>query len=93
MLNTIRRRLSRVEEFLPLPLTAERFMARSHQLAKRTGTSYWSAFEKLLQDVSDAELASLAAEFEYIEFGSDTAARDAAKRKFFAEAGYPDWTQ
>ena len=46
----------------------------------------------LLKDVSDGELESLAAEFERLAFGSDTVARDAAKRKVFAATGYPDWT-
>jgi hypothetical protein len=92
MLSSIRRRLTRVEEFLPLPLTAERFYARARQYAKHKGVSIGDAMTKLLKDVSDGELESLEAEFEQMAFGSDTAARDAAKRAFFAEAGYPDWT-
>ena len=48
--------------------------------------------DKLLKDLSDDELASLEAEFEQIAFGSDTAARDAAKREVLAAAGYPVWS-
>ncbi len=48
--------------------------------------------DTLLKDLSDGELASLGAEFEQIVFGSDTAARDAAKREVFAAAGYPIWS-
>jgi hypothetical protein len=38
-----------------------------------------------------ANSPSLAAEFEQIVYGSDTAARDAAKREVFAAAGFPVW--
>jgi hypothetical protein len=44
------------------------------------------------QNLSDAELDTLTAEFERIVFGADTAARDAATRETLAAAGYPDWT-
>jgi hypothetical protein len=44
------------------------------------------------QDLSDAELYSLTAEFERIVFGADTTARNAARRETLAAAGYPDWT-
>ena len=47
--------------------------------------------ESLISKVSDDELERLTAEFERLAYGSDTVARDAAKRAFFAEAGYPDW--
>ena len=92
MLSSIRRRLSRVEEFLPLPLTAERFYTRAQQYAKHKGVSVGDAMTNLLKDVSDGELESLEAEYEQMAFAADTAARDAAKRAFFAEAGYPNWT-
>jgi hypothetical protein len=48
--------------------------------------------DTLLKDLSDGELDSLEAEFEQIVFGSDTAARDAAKRQVLAAAGYPVWS-
>ena len=48
--------------------------------------------DTLLKRLSDGELASLEAEFEQIVFGSDTAARDAAKREVLAAAGYPVWS-
>jgi hypothetical protein len=72
-------------------MTAERFYARAQQYAKHKGVSVGDAMTNLLKEVSDGELESLEAEFEQMAFGSDTAARDAAKRAFFAEAGYPDW--
>jgi cytochrome c553 len=91
MLRSIRRRLSRVEEFLPIPITAERFYARAQQHARRTGGSVGSAIETLAKNLSDSDLDSISAEFEQIAFGSDTTARDAAKREVFAAAGYSDW--
>ena len=77
---------------MPLPLTAERFMVRVNQRARRSGVSASSAMDTLLKDVSDDELASLEAEFEQMVYGSDTAARDAAKREVVAAAGYPVWS-
>jgi hypothetical protein len=91
MLSSIRRRLSRVEEFLPIPMTAERFYARAQQHARPTGGSVGDAMGTLAKDLSDNELDSIAAEFEQIAFGSNTAARDAAKREVLAAAGYPVW--
>ena len=91
MLRSIRRRLSRVEEFLPIPITAERFYARAQQHARRTGGSVGSAIETLAKNLSDSDLDSISAEFEQIAFGSDTTARDAAKLEVLAAAGYPDW--
>jgi hypothetical protein len=92
MLSSIRRRLSRVEEALPVPLTAATFTTRAYRLARRSGMSTSSAMDTLLEDLSDGELASLGAELEQIAFGSDTAARDAAKREVLAAAGYPVWS-
>jgi hypothetical protein len=91
MLSSIKRRLSRVEESLPVPVTAERFYARAQQYAKRTGVSVEDAIGILAKDLSDKELDSITTEFEQVAFGSDTAARDAAKREVFAAAGYPIW--
>ena len=91
MLRSINRRLSRVEESLPVPMTAERFYARAQQRARRTGGSVGDSIATLAKDLSDNELDSIAAEFEQIAFGSDTAARDAAKRETLVVAGYPVW--
>jgi hypothetical protein len=91
MLHSIRRRLARVEESLPVPVTAERFYARARLHAKRIGGSVEDAIATLAKDLSDSELDSIAAEFERLAFGSDTAARDAAKREVFAAEGYPVW--
>jgi len=91
MLRSIRRRLARVEEFLPLPMTAERFYARAQRHAKRTRRSVEDAISILAKDLSDDELDSVTAEFELMAFGSDTAARDAAKRETLLAAGYTGW--
>jgi hypothetical protein len=82
VLNNVRRRLSRVEESIPVPATAERFYARACRYAERTDGSVESAIAVLAKDLSDSDLDSIAAEFERIAFGDDTAARDAAKQKF-----------
>jgi hypothetical protein len=91
MLSTIRRRLLRVEESLPVPATAERFYARAQTHARRAGGNVVSSIETLVKELSDDDLGSLAVELEQIVFGSDTVARDAAKRKVLAAAGYPVW--
>jgi hypothetical protein len=91
MLSSIRRRLSRVEESLPLPMTAERFYVRAQRHAKRAGGSVLDAIATLAKDLSDGELDSVTTEFEQLAFGSDMAARDAAKYEVFAAAGHPDW--
>jgi hypothetical protein len=85
----IARRIGSLEEFL-LPLSAEVFCARVRTHARRTKTSFGSAFESLISTVSDDELETLEAEFGRMAFGDDTAARDAAKREVLA-AGYPEW--
>jgi hypothetical protein len=48
---------------------------------QRMGAGLEAAIATLLRDLSDSELASLGAEVEQVMFGSDIAARDAAKRK------------
>jgi len=92
MLRSVGRRLSRLEESIPIPITAERFVARAYQQAGRAGSSYDSAVQVLAQDLSDSELASVTAELEQILYGSDMAARDAARRSTLAAAGYPVWS-
>jgi hypothetical protein len=82
MINNIRRRLSRVEESIPVPITAERFYSLACQHAKRTGGSVESAVAVLAKNLSDSDLDSVASEFERIAFGDDIAARDAAKQQF-----------
>jgi hypothetical protein len=88
MLRGLERRLARVEALRPIPVTAERFLALSRRRVK-PGADVGSAMAKVAQELSDAELESLAAELEEMAFGSDTAARDAAKREFFAAAACP----
>jgi hypothetical protein len=68
-------------------MTAERFFARAQLHAKRTGGSVGDAIGTLAKDLSDSELESITAEVERLAFGSDTAARDAAKREFFCRSG------
>lgn len=91
MLSSIRRRLTRVEESLPLPMTADRFYARAQRHAKRTRRSVEDAISILAKDLSDDELDSVTAEFELMAFGSDTAARDAAKHETLSAAGFTAW--
>jgi hypothetical protein len=91
MLSSIRRRLTRVEVSLPVPMTAERFYARAQRHANRTGGSLGDAIATLVKDLSDNELDSISAEFERLAFGSDRVACEAAKREVFADAGYPVW--
>jgi hypothetical protein len=85
----IERRLARIKASIPVPMTAERFLAEANRLAGRLG-DVGSAMAKITQHLSDAELESLAEEFGEIAFGSDTAARDAVKRKALAAAGCQD---
>jgi len=81
MLRNVSRRLDRIELAIPLPITRERFVARVRQHTQRTGAGLEAAIATLLRDLSDRQLASLGAEVEQVMFGSDIAARDAAKRK------------
>jgi hypothetical protein len=92
MLRSVRRRITILERSIPVPLTAAIFSARVEKHAHQTGASWDTAFQSLISKVSDDELDRLATEFERLAFGDDIAARDAAKRAFFAGAGYPDWT-
>jgi len=84
------RRIANLEESL-LPLSASVFFARAKAHARRTRTTFWSAFDSLLSKVSDDEIEQLTGEFERMAFGDDTAARDAAKRQVLAAAGYQVW--
>jgi hypothetical protein len=92
MLRSVRRRLDQLEESLPIPVTAERFVTRAYRLARRSRVSTSSVTDTLVKGLGDNELDSLGAELEQIVFGSDTAARDAAKREVLAAAGYPVWS-
>jgi len=90
MLRNISRRLSRVEETIPLPFTPERFSVRLQQRMRRTGERFDVAIKALLKDLSEAELQWLIDEGERALFGSDTAARDEAKRKALDEYYNPE---
>lgn len=85
MLRTLSRRLTRVAETVPLPLTLVRFTDRVQQRMRWTGESFDSAVANLLEDLSEAELQLLCEECEHAVFGSDTAARDEAKRRVLRE--------
>jgi hypothetical protein len=91
MLRSLKGRIAVLERSIPVPLTAAIFSARVDKHAHQTGESWDTAFQSLISKVSDDELDRLATGFERMTFGDDIAARDAAKRAFFAEAGYPDW--
>jgi hypothetical protein len=92
MLRGVGRRLSRLEESIPVPITPERFVARANEQARRAGSTYDAAVQNLARDLSNDELAKITAEFEQMLYGSDTAARDAARRAALAAAGYPVWS-
>jgi len=77
-MRSLKRRLAQIEELMPLPINAERFITRAHRLARRTGKNIQSAVAAVVQELSDAELESLTAEIEQTLFGSDTAARGSA---------------
>jgi hypothetical protein len=82
-----------LERSIPVPMTADLLLARAEKHVQRTGASLEAAIQSLVGSVTDDDLYRLAAEFERLAFGDDTAARDAAKHKVFAAAGYPDWTK
>jgi hypothetical protein len=85
MLRDVRRRISNLEESIPVRITAEGFLARAHRQA--TGDeSVTSAIASLAHDLSDGELNSLTAEFEQLAFGADFAARDAARHRVLTAA-------
>jgi hypothetical protein len=81
MLHRVRRRISNLEESISVPISAERFLSRAHEHARRAGVSVQAAIGTLAQDLSDGEVDSIAAELEQLVFGADTAARDAAWRR------------
>lgn len=79
MLRGVSRRISTLERSIPLAMTAELFWAHAEKYARRNGTSCEAATEALAAALSDDELDRLTSEFEQIAFGSDIAAREAAK--------------
>lgn len=84
MLSSVRRRLTSLETSI-LSTIATRFLERAHRHAQRVGGSFGTSVEVLARDLSDADLNSLIAELEEMAFGSDTAARDAARHEVFGE--------
>jgi hypothetical protein len=94
MTRNISRRLDRIELAIPLPITRDRFVALVHRDMKRTGESLESVIGALIKDLGDQELDSLRAECEYAMFGSDVAARDAARQAFLnSDAVQPGFFQ
>lgn len=77
-----------LERSIRPPMTAIRFWTLTEEHARRTGISDEAAFGSLVRGLSDDDLDRLTSEFEQIAFGDDTAARDEAKRKTLAEAGF-----
>jgi len=99
----IARRIENLEASLPIPLTAERFLSRADEHARRAGISVQAAAGILARDLTDGEVDSLTAELEQFVFGADFAARDAARRRVLivadegslsvlAPSGCPIWT-
>jgi hypothetical protein len=84
MLRAIHRRIARVEQTIPIPMTSGRFVALVHRDMKRTGESLKSVIGALIKDLGDRELDFVHAECEQAMFGSDTAARDAWRREVLA---------
>ena len=84
------RRIESLEQSI-LPLTASVFLERVRMHARRSGKSFGAAMDSLVSKVSDDELERLTAEIEWLAFGDDIAARDAAKRETLAAAGCPVW--
>jgi hypothetical protein len=83
VLREISRRITRVEQTIPIPMTRDRLVALVHQAMMRTGESVDSVIGALIKDLGDRELDSLRAECEHAMFGSDVAARDAWRREIF----------
>jgi hypothetical protein len=81
MMRSIGRRLNRVEQAVPIPMTRDRLVALVHRDLKRTGESVDSVIGALIKDLGDRELDSLHAECEHAMFGSNVAARDAWRRE------------
>jgi hypothetical protein len=80
------RRIESLEQSI-LPLTASIFLDRARKHARRSGQSFDSAMQSLVSKVSDDDLERLTTEFEWMAFGDDIAARDAAKRETLTAAG------
>jgi hypothetical protein len=92
MLRSVEWWLSPIEDSIPVPPTAERFLRRAERHARRTGSGIDAAIQVLAQDLSDNELTFLSAEFEQFAYGADMAARDAERARAHAAIGYPSWT-
>ena len=83
-----------LERSIPVPMTADLFLARAEAYARRTGTSLETAIQSLVGSVTDDELDHLAVVFGAGRvFGDDIAARIYRKREVLADAGYLDWTK
>jgi hypothetical protein len=78
-------RIARLERCSQFPPEARLFLERAYAHARRTYCSFGEAAKFVAGKVGDQELEILAEQFERIVFGSDTAARDAAKQEAFAE--------
>jgi hypothetical protein len=59
MLGITRRRLLSLERSIQAPLTAELFLSRVHELARRTGTTFDAACEGLGRQVERPRLAAV----------------------------------
>jgi cytochrome c553 len=83
-----------LEQRWPRRQTLARFRENARRIAHRTKTSFESAVQTLLRELSDEDLESLAAEAASIAFGNDTAARDEVKLRAMEEvAKEQDWSR
>ena len=74
-------------------MTPERFLARTEELSRLTGTSYDDAFHSLAASLSEPDLDRLVEEFMQLACGDDMAARDEVMRLAVIKAAGTDGSQ
>ena len=88
MLRAIDRRLSSLEELIPLPLTYARFAKRVNEHARRSGVSPGAALASVIDDLSEPQLARLFEELGgTLEDFDEIADKESLRRKAI-KAGY-----
>jgi len=75
VLSSAKRRMAMLERSIPIPMTAERFMARVEEFSRLTGASSDDAFQSIAASLSASDLHRLADEFTEIACGDDMEAR------------------
>jgi hypothetical protein len=81
----LKRRIAGLERTWPRIKSLADLRQDALNVVRLTGTTYESAFKGLLVDLSYEDVKRIAAEAEWLKFGNDTVARDAAKRKAMEE--------